>query len=233
MGFLYVLQPIVRGWNRQTHLLRNCYLPPRAAPRRHSAPVHKISASQWDLYWRSDENRGREQLLVFLARAAAKEGWRGDFDDGWSQFDLKLAADCWHDIRVLTATEELGWPNRFTRARCVVTPTPFAGIMLAASAVWLVVSAATMSLGSAMLGSLAILTLVLLRSRSRRRCLRSISELVWRCAAEAGLQPYDLARGDIVVPSTVAQHESRLADVHEESTHDDLLAGASTALGRP
>src|SRR5207253_2055415 len=61
---LYLAQPIVRGWHRHRHVLLNKRLRPlpegcRDADRQ----VKKINALQIDLYWNSDQGRGRERLL--------------------------------------------------------------------------------------------------------------------------------------------------------------------------
>lgn len=206
VGCLYALQPIIRGWHRQTHLTRHCYLPKKVGRSKEPLPIKRISVGEWDLYWLNEDNLGREQLLPVLVREAARQGWRGDFDDGWSRFDLKLVADCWHDIRIRTATEELGWPRRFTRARCEIRPTALARVLQTAVGIWLAVSLLTGSLGTA-LGGLGVgLAIVALQVRSRWRCLTRACELVWQAAREAGLQPYQLS--DDPASTTAVEHES-------------------------
>lgn len=202
VGLLYVLQPIVRGWHRQTHLMRHCYLPATIRPLPRRVPHQRISYRDWDLYWLNEDYRGREQLLKVLAQEAPQRGWRGDFDDGWSQYDLKLVADCWHDIRVRTASEELGWPKRFTRARCTVHATTFSRIAFIATGIWIALSATRLSIGAAAAGLAVGLTIALFQSRSRRRCLESVTALVWECSKAAGLQPYQSTNGSSSPPAS-------------------------------
>lgn len=191
VGCLYLLQPLIRGWHRQTHLLRHMLLPviPGEAKELARKQVRRISGCVRDLYFSSDRGQGRNQLLSTLVEEAARCGWRGDFDDGWSTFDVKLVGDAWHDIRIRTATEELGWPNRFTRARCLVRPTVFNSLVSALVLIWS--AAALVSMQRWAMAVTIVLALGLLwgRFRSRRRCLAAVTTLVAKAGARARLNP--------------------------------------------
>jgi hypothetical protein len=102
---------------------------------------------------------------------------------------VRLFADAWHDIDLRTATEELGWPKRFTRIRCALKWTGLAYGACALNALWLT---------AALLGgprwmvwvtaAISVMTLgVLLRSRVR--CRRAVADLVLRASQAAGLTP--------------------------------------------
>jgi hypothetical protein len=188
---LYVLQPIVRGWHRQTHLLRHSRLPRINGEASMIArkQARRISACEWDLYFSSDEARGRQELLRELVDEAARCGWRGDFDDAWSNYDVKLVGDRWHDIRVRTATEELGWPNRFTRVRCLVRPTQFCRAFCTVAFVWSLAALATLQPWALMIAVVAQMALLVSRIRSRRRCFSAITTLIARAGVQARLQP--------------------------------------------
>lgn len=190
-GMLYVLQPVVRGWHRQTHLLRNSRLPRMngEASKIARKQLKRISARERDLYFSSDDARGREELLAALVGQAASCGWRGDFDDAWSTFDVKLVGDRWHDIRVRTATEELGWPKRFTRVRCLVQPTLFASACCGAAVIWLAAASFSMQPWAAAVGLAALVGLLASRFRSRSLCFSAVTTLVARAGIQAKLQP--------------------------------------------
>jgi hypothetical protein len=146
--------------------------------RAESPKTKRISATEWDLYWQSEQYRGREELLPVLVELAKATRWRGDFENAWADWDVKLVGDCWHDILIRTATEELGWPNRFTRARCEARLTRFAGVSGAVAVVWSTLALLTGSLGGMLVG-LGVACWVLWRiRRSRRCCLLAVSRLV-------------------------------------------------------
>jgi O-antigen biosynthesis protein len=184
---LHLLQPLVRARARYRTRLRT-----RRLPHCDLAPVAiaRTRDGHYDLHWISHHNHGREHLLHALETEAIARGWRGRFDEVWSTWDAWLAGDCWHSVTVTTATEELGWPKRFTRARLEPRLTLFAitvvaslGLLLAVAAFqpqrpWLLIV-----LGSAMVGLAGRLLL------SRRRVVRAVAALVSRSAESAGLKP--------------------------------------------
>jgi O-antigen biosynthesis protein len=177
--YLYFLQPILRGWYRMTHFLRTKRLPPIPIDAR-TIPldVKRITATERDLYWQSDQALGRELLLESIVSEAKRSGWCGDFENAWAEWDLRLVGDPWHDILISTATEELGWPNRFTRARCRVSVTSFSRVMTVTSLVWsafAVVSFEPWALGIGCAGCAFVLVNIL---RSRSRCLNAVTQFV-------------------------------------------------------
>lgn len=200
VAYLYALQPILRGWYRFTHSLGNKCLPRIAAEgAQEGASPKRISAAERDQYWESDRNLGREELLEQLVSEARQLGWSGDFENAWADWDVKLAGDPWHDITIRTATEELGWPHRFTRARCRVRPTMFAVVTTALSLLWTV--AALLSVQPwALVVALAACVLVVLKTySSRQQCLRAATELVAWAGEHVGLRRL----GDATLAATV------------------------------
>jgi len=189
--WLYLIQPIVRGWTRHTHLLRQRKLPIRdGRPADHEFnqnQVKKINATQWDIYWDDYQFRGRENLLTSLVDATKNANWSGDFDDSWSATDIKLVGDHWHEIEIRTATEELGWPRRFTRARCSVTPTLFAHVIAVGSFVWTVAALLSFQMWSLALGLVSVAIWSVCMVISRRRCLLAATDLVARAGNSARL----------------------------------------------
>jgi glycosyltransferase involved in cell wall biosynthesis len=211
--YLYGLQPILRGWHRLTHLLRNRRLPEVPSPSREDRPeIKRVSATQRDVYWNSDQNLGREELLEKLVAEAQRLGWSGDYDNGWASWDIKLVGDRWHDIVCFTATEELGWPHRFTRLRSEVKPTHFSRAVVTTTLIWAVASIAsgeTWALGTAAILCSLILYNVIL---SRRQCLKAITRLVIHAGRLANLQ------GVVLDTTAVA------SDVGTESFSADIEA---------
>ncbi len=189
VAYLYALQPILRGWYRLTSLLRSRRLPDVSSPSKENRPeVKRISATIRDTYWDSEQNLGREQLLHVLVEEAKRLGWSGDYHNAWASWDVKLVGDRWHDIICRTATEELGWPHRFTRARCKVKPTRFGRVLITASLVWSLAAVASGQLWAMAAGALACSLILVRMIRSRRQCLKAITRLAIHAGRLANLQ---------------------------------------------
>jgi glycosyltransferase involved in cell wall biosynthesis len=216
---LYFIQPIVRGFYRMTYLLSNKRLPRmHVEPGTDSSAAKRISATEMDLYWQSEQATGRERLLEALVNIAKRMGWYGDFGNAWADWDVKLVGDRWHDIVIRTATEELGWPKRFTRARCTVRNTRFSGIVATTSAVWAIAAAAAGQRWAIAIGLVACAWTFASIGLSRRRCLNAVSALVARAGQRCGLASVTLGA---VVPGANGKAGS-------ESTSTKPVAGRST-----
>lgn len=220
IGYLYLLQPVLRGWHRLTYLLSNKRLPVLPQPAAtHRAQRKRIGGNCWDLYWDDHRSRGREQLLTEIVSVARASRWKGDYDNAWADWDVKLVGTCWHDITIHTATEELGWPRRFTRARCALLLTRFSGVAVAATTVWLLVAALTVSWVGLAIGIIAGALTATGILRSRHRCLVAITRLVSYAAARAELgQTASSEAADEQPPSAEdkTDPESEFAVAHQD-----------------
>lgn len=216
IGYLHLLQPVVRGWYRLTHLLHSKRLRRHRLDPQLKLPAGKrVSASRYDLYWETDDCQGREELLtevVHMARAAA---WPGDFDNGWADWDIKMVGDPWHDIELRTATEEIGWPRRFTRAKVSVSQTKFAKVVMCGMLCWSVASLIGGQAWALTLSAAGCAALLMTMAASRRHCVLGGKQLVARAIerlntpSQAGTFEHpplvsrnDHARQDISVAST-------------------------------
>lgn len=184
---LYLAQPVVRSWHRYLSQMRHRRLPSLgAAPE--AASSKRISLLKFDCYWESRRGRGREHLLRSLVDGAGAAGWAGDFRAEWQIHDIELQGDLWHDIRIRTATEELGQQRRFTRARCSLRLTGLTWLMGAISASWAAAGALAGSrwllAGAGIVGVLLLVNLV----KSRWHCTRATTHLLSRAARAAQLQ---------------------------------------------
>jgi GT2 family glycosyltransferase len=191
---LHLLQPVVRAWHRAHYRLRMKRLPrtPRVAKRRITGGGKNKSLRARDLWWTSSRGRGREHFLEALQLRAACDGWVGDFDDEWQDHDVELLGDSWHDLRVRTATEELGGPRRFTRVRCTLHWTCTTLTVGAAVAAWTIAALTSGKQWAEVVSLVLLLGLAVVLERSRRRCLLASAWLLWRAGQAAGLEPYTL-----------------------------------------
>jgi cellulose synthase/poly-beta-1,6-N-acetylglucosamine synthase-like glycosyltransferase len=186
ISWLYFVQPIARGWTRHTHLLRERKLP-LCDGARERIDSKRISPTQRDIYWDDHQARGREQLLAALSAAALRTKWSSDFEDSWSDNDIKLVGDRWHEIAIRTATENLGWPRRFTRARCSVSPTLFTYVVVVGSTIWTLAGLVSLRSWPLLLALPLMLYWLVCLTLSRRRCLAAATEFVARAGKAAGL----------------------------------------------
>jgi glycosyltransferase involved in cell wall biosynthesis len=239
--WLYLVQPMVRGWHRHRQVLsrKRLKLTP-ASTCRSVDQLKPVAPGEFDLYWESDDGLGRECLLSALIERASELGWPGEFEDGWNPWDLELHGDAWHDVAVWTATEELGWPRRFTRARCKLRLTAYGRLGLSALCLLTlatVLAANPWAIGAA--GTSWAAYSLLLRS-SRRRCTRAVAALFWQVGLQVGLVPMywrgrtgerasqvDRARGGEV--TLQPSHLSALGAIEQGLAAEDL-SGAELAV---
>jgi hypothetical protein len=185
---LYWLQPIIRGWSRMTYLVKQAKPPQLRRSARRLRRRLPATLRGCNYFAESDRNLGREALLDALVKRAKAIGWTGDFDNAWAEWDVKLDGDFWHDVTIRTATEELGWPRRFTRCRCAAIPTTSSKMLVAAVVVWSAAAAIALNPWAlAICCTVAVACMASLR-RSRRDCLTAALGLVRACAKDAGLE---------------------------------------------
>jgi GT2 family glycosyltransferase len=195
VGMLSVMQPIVRAAARYGYRAA-CDRPNMLAVRRAqlAACVRSAGFNQRDVFWHSHEFLGREEFLSALVEKATRSQWVGTFADEWASHDVQLLGDLWHDIRISTATEEMGWPKRFTRARIQLISSWTMRAAPIVLAVMIGLSAALRSewmLAVALAVSAAIGLWIYL---SRRRCLSDVSRLVYRAGVHAKLWPVPMKK---------------------------------------
>ncbi len=186
--FLHLTQPVVRGGQRVLYRQFHKRLPRLETPANsESGLVKPISLTTRDLYWDSQSGVGREQLLEALIAEAQAYCWSGDFQGGWVEWDVELIGDPWRHIRIRTVTEELGWPRRFTRARCTASLTDTSRLTACFLIAWIVAGIFTGSAWGCLIGLIALGALFGLWEFSRIRCLKAVIALMRRASLRAGL----------------------------------------------
>jgi GT2 family glycosyltransferase len=206
VGMLSVMQPIVRAAARYGYRAA-CDRPKMlAVPRAQlDSCVRSAGFNQRDLFWHSHEYLGREEFLAALVDKATSARWVGTFADEWASHDVTLLGDLWHDIRISTATEEMGWPKRFTRVRAQLIPSwPMrAAPILGAAMIGLSAALRSASMLALAIGISAVIGLWILQSRGR--CLSDVSRLVYRSGVHAKLWPVPMKKPE-PQPREIAAH---------------------------
>ena len=195
---LHLSQPVVRAKHRYAWRFKSRKLPHIPTDNRLSkSHIKVINPRRHDLYWESKDNRGREELLAALQTETARAAVETNYQNEWSTWDAAIRGDLWNDILIHTATEELGWPRRFTRARSEVQFTLLSKIMTLGALLWTLSALSTLHYALAGIGALALVVVSLRVRRSQRRCLDMTTRLLWRAG--------HLAKLDNVLVSAVPQ----------------------------
>ncbi|HSI32880.1 MAG: glycosyltransferase [Phycisphaerae bacterium] len=218
---LHLAQPVVRAWHRAGYRLSRRRLPDTPADAGEArAHVKRIGPGVFDLYFESDARaRGREHVLPALEAHARQTGWNGDFHAEWELHDVHLYADPWHDVLIRAATEELGWPKRFTRLRCRLRWAMLPRLCAAVGAVWAAVGATTGHWWVGAGAGVFILVLLAMLAVSRARCRRAVAGLALAAAKDAGLMPV------IVRAAAPARTAAFVEDRFEEADEADDAVG--------
>ena len=186
---LHFFQPIVRAYHRYKWRLTHKRIPHVPADDRLSVShIRQRSGRRWDMYWKSTENRGREELLHALQEETPRTGFEANFDSCWHTWDALITGDAWHDITIHTATEELGWPNKFTRARVSLRFTTMAAVLAMALLLFIALSAVMLNPWALAAGAAVLAAFGWRVHASQQRCLNGVSRLLWRAGHHAKLE---------------------------------------------
>jgi O-antigen biosynthesis protein len=204
--WMHLGQPFVRAWHRYKHLFKSARIPHIDVDDRQIQRCLKpITLLEDDLYFSSDDAKGREHLLKALVEKAQDLKWNGDFENEWRCHDVDLIGDGLHTIALRTATEELGWPKRFTRVRCTVQPSGLTVFLLGIVVAWTGLALYSGEL-LPMLIALPLYTVgVAWLLISRRRCRKAVLRLVYLAGDIAGLRPVRL-RPDVAPRESAIKH---------------------------
>jgi hypothetical protein len=136
VALLIYLGPILRGWERLKWRLREM----RA---REHMPVHKarqptrvaIQERAFYLSYWSEHSDEKESLLGGIMRFLTPQKYFIVTDQGWNDWDIKIARGLWSRALVLVCTENHGGEKRLLRVRCAMRLSRFSAFVLRAYAV--------------------------------------------------------------------------------------------------
>jgi hypothetical protein len=189
--WLYLAQPIVRGWQRHAYVLGRRRLPRQVCDLADvERQAKRFGRNRVDLYWESSDGSGRDELLAELIAEASDLGWSGEFGNEWDPWDLELMGDRWHDVIVRTATEVHAWPKRFTRARCTLHLGFYGRVGCVAASVWAGASVWSLKPWAVAFAFLLMTGFAWSILRSKIRCRKAVSMLLWSGGLKANLKPF-------------------------------------------
>jgi O-antigen biosynthesis protein len=138
VALLIYVGPILRGWERLKWRLKEIRRGERIAE-----PVHEARQKAriaWRerafylSYW-SERGDEKELLLGGLMRFLTPQKYFIVADEGWNDWDLKVARGLWSRALVLVCTENHGGMKRLLRVRCAMRLSRFSEVVLRCYAV--------------------------------------------------------------------------------------------------
>ncbi|HLI19774.1 MAG TPA: hypothetical protein VKV32_01560, partial [Stellaceae bacterium] len=171
VALLIYLGPIFRGWERLKWRFREMK-EPEPGPGELPAAISEEARIAWReralylSYW-SEKSDEKESLIGELMRFLTPQKYFIQTDQGWNNWDLKIARGLWSRAYVLICTENHGGEKRLLRVRCAMRVSRFSAFVLRAYAV---ITAAALILDAptwaAIIGILGIANAVLIGYRT-------------------------------------------------------------------
>jgi O-antigen biosynthesis protein len=206
VALLIYLGPILRGWERLKWRLREMRTrepTAEAVPEaRQPARVVWRERAFYLSYW-SERGDEKELLLGGLMRFLTPQKYFIVADQGWNDWDLKIARGLWSRALVLVCTENHGGMKRLLQVRCAMRLSRFSGFVLrgyaVATAAALILDAPTAAAVVGILG-LAQSALIAYRTIEFGRLMRGIIETVAKHVELRPLAPAGGATDAVAAP---------------------------------
>lgn len=118
VAWLFLVQPIVRGWARYSERLMLQQTPLSAHETLDTLDLKRRRDERFELagYW-ADYPLDRMEFLGAILRELDKQGWQNKTDNGWSEFDVEIYGSRWCHLRLITASEHHKGGKQMLRCR--------------------------------------------------------------------------------------------------------------------
>lgn len=118
VAWLFLIQPIVRGWARYSERLMLEQTPLSAHETLDTLDLKRRRDDRFELagYW-ADYPLDRMEFLGAILRELDKQGWQNKTDNGWSEFDVEIYGSRWCHLKLITATEHHQGGKQLVRCR--------------------------------------------------------------------------------------------------------------------
>ncbi len=206
VALLIYLGPILRGWERLKWRLREMrtheHVRVPIPPSRQKARLDWRERAFYLSYW-SEHGDEKELLLGGLLRFLTPQKYFIVTDQGWNDWDLKIARGLWSRALVLVCTENHGGMKRLLRVRCAMRLSRLSAVILRGYAA---ITAAALILdapaAAAVIGGIGLLQAALIAWRTLEfgRLMHAIIETVAKSqgvspvAPEPAAAPADMPR---------------------------------------
>ncbi|MEQ2007129.1 MAG: glycosyltransferase [Limisphaerales bacterium] len=118
VAWLFLVQPIVRGWARYSERLMLEQTPLSAHETLDTLDLKRRREDRFEMagYW-ADYPVDRMEFLGAILRELDKQGWQNKTDNGWSEFDVEIYGSRWSRLQLITATEHHRGGKQLFRCR--------------------------------------------------------------------------------------------------------------------
>lgn len=118
VAWLFLIQPIVRGWARYSERLMLEQTPLSAHETLDTLDLKRRRDDRFELagYW-ADYPLDRMEFLGAILRELDTQGWQNKTDNGWSEFDVEIYGSRWCHLKLITATEHHQGGKQLFRCR--------------------------------------------------------------------------------------------------------------------
>jgi hypothetical protein len=137
VALLIYLGPIVRGWERLKWRWREMKTADSTGGLDQTMQEPQVNWRERTFYlsyW-SEKSDEKETLLGELMRFLAPQKYFIQSDQGWNDWDLKIARGLWSRAYLLVCTENHGGEKRLLRVRCAMRLSRFSAFVLRAYAI--------------------------------------------------------------------------------------------------
>ncbi len=114
VGFLFFLQPIVRGWARYQGRLLERLTPLAARESLDSVAIRRSNQSLHEVAYQGGAPVKRVAFVADLLRRLDQEGWPNKSDIGWCDYDVEITGSRWTHLQLVTVAED---PSYLLRCR--------------------------------------------------------------------------------------------------------------------
>ena len=118
VAWLFLVQPVVRGWARYSERLMIEQTPLSAHETLDTLDLKRRREDRFEMagYW-ADYPVDRMEFLGAILRELDKQGWQNKTDNGWSEFDVEIYGSRWCRLQLITATEHHQGGKQLIRCR--------------------------------------------------------------------------------------------------------------------
>jgi cellulose synthase/poly-beta-1,6-N-acetylglucosamine synthase-like glycosyltransferase len=117
VALLFLLQPIVRGWERYRGRLQLRLPAEPAMENLDSVALRNSRESLGEVQFYSQQRLDRVDFVNRILEELNRRGWPHRSDIGWSEFDVEIHGNRWSAVQLVTVAEDLPPGRQFLRCR--------------------------------------------------------------------------------------------------------------------
>jgi len=114
---LFLLQPIVRGWERHQSRLALRFASEDARETLDSIALRDNGGALDEVRYWAETRLERVDFVAKMLRELDQRGWPNRSDIGWSEFDVEIFGNRWSNVQLITAAEDHPRGRQLIRCR--------------------------------------------------------------------------------------------------------------------